>query len=490
MFEQTGTEVADRVSTIGTRSVPLLDIRALRALANASIGAADCSLGAPPDPVPHGAFDAAQLGSPSSERVAALDSIDLLDVDDHELVQTIGEWQRIARWAQARQAEALTEFAGRRPAEFGETPGAGGADRFAADEIAAALGTSMQAAATQLDVAVHVWQHLPRTRAAWLAGTVDGRGAGVIVDAVRVLSPKVGAAVEDRIFPRAEGQTLGQLRASVTRAVAQADPDGLTERHRAARADRRVELSAENDGMASLWALLPAPEAARLYETLSCLAHDSDDSRTGAQRRADALIDLAELRIDPTAKPRILVTVPASTLIGLDDRPGELLGLGPLSGEAARVVAADGVWRRLLTDPATGTVTDVGRTSYRPPAALADLVRTRDGTCRFPGCRRSATRADLDHTIPFPRGVTATSNLAALCRRHHLLKHDGSWSVVNDDGVLHWLSPHATTYRTNPDDAYVDPTLADQGGATQNHTDQNHADQNHAGHPHERPPPF
>uniref|UniRef100_UPI002852BDF9 DUF222 domain-containing protein n=2 Tax=Actinomyces oris TaxID=544580 RepID=UPI002852BDF9 len=39
----------------------------------------------------------------------------------------------------------------------------------------------------------------------------------------------------------------------------------------------------------------------------------------------------------------------------------------------AWALAAGGTWRRLVTDPASGVVIDVGRTRYRPPAGLADL---------------------------------------------------------------------------------------------------------------------
>ena len=65
----------------------------------------------------------------------------------------------------------------------------------------------------------------------------------------------------------------------------------------------------------------------------------------------------------------------------------------------AREIAADGVWRRLVTDPLSGTLLDYGRTTYHPPAGLADFVSARDVYCRAPGCRRRAVDAELDHVI-------------------------------------------------------------------------------------------
>ena len=52
---------------------------------------------------------------------------------------------------------------------------------------------------------------------------------------------------------------------------------------------------------------------------------------------------------------------------------------------------------------------------YRPSKKLADFVRCRDMTCRFPGCKVPATHCDVDHSIPWPYGPTAASNLKCLC---------------------------------------------------------------------------
>ena len=117
-------------------------------------------------------------------------------------------------------------------------------------------------------------------------------------------------------------------------------------------------------------------------------------------------------------KPLIQIVIPYSTLIGADDQPAELVGHGPIPASLAREVAAEGVWRRLVTDPLSGTLLDYGRTTYHPPAGLADHVRARDVYCRFPGCRRRAADAELDHVIAWSDGgTTSENNLAALLHR-------------------------------------------------------------------------
>jgi len=155
----------------------------------------------------------------------------------------------------------------------------------------------------------------------------------------------------------------------------------------------------------------------------------------------------------PGPRPQILVTVPAGTLLGLGGEPAHLAGYGPIPDSLARELARDGVWRRVLTDPATGAVLDVGRTRHDPPADLDRLIRVRDGMCRFPGCRRQASGCDLDHAVPYPHGPTSAANLHALCRRHHRLKHETAWSAIARPGSrLEWTSPLGAVYTTDPPD--------------------------------------
>ncbi|WP_431835762.1 DUF222 domain-containing protein [Cellulomonas sp. Y8] len=182
----------------------------------------------------------------------------------------------------------------------------------------------------------------------------------------------------------------------------------------------------------------------------------------------------------PGAEVRI--TVDASTLIGLDDQPADLEGYGPIDAVRARALAVGGVWRRLVTDPLTHRLLDVGRERYRPPVALAEFVRLRDGTCAAPGCTIPARSADLDHTEEFhpqpgthpgdsgspgdpdaPLGRTDADNLGPLCRRHHRLKTDGGFRLRQiTPGLFEWITPTGHRYLTRPGtgqthDATTDP---------------------------------
>jgi hypothetical protein len=193
----------------------------------------------------------------------------------------------------------------------------------------------------------------------------------------------------------------------------------------------------------------------------------TDDARSMDQRRADTLVDLLLGRGEPSGVD-VQVIITADTLTGQSTQPGWVPGLGPVTtGQIRELLSTellgtttDGedqdhkvVFRRLVTDPATGVLTDLAEKSYRPSAALDRAVRARDVTCRFPGCRRTATGpgTDLDHTTPFPTGPTAATNLAVLCRRHHRLKHTAGWTVtLNPSGVMTWTTPTGRQFATEP----------------------------------------
>jgi len=187
--------------------------------------------------------------------------------------------------------------------------------------------------------------------------------------------------------------------------------------------------------------------------------------------------------------------MPASAWLGQSDRPGEVAGLGPFDAGTCRDLAA-----RLAAGPATrwcvtltggdgravahacgragpgppgrprdhagwlaslqfawlerGTCSHSRQaTGYRPPSMLRTLVKVRQRTCGFPGCRRPAVRCDLDHTDPYDQaGRTCECNLAPLCRRHHRTKQAAGWSLAQPEpGVLVWTAPHSRSYLVRPE---------------------------------------
>ena len=97
---------------------------------------------------------------------------------------------------------------------------------------------------------VQLEQVLPETCDLWERGRLDERRVVAICEATHYLPVEKARAVQQRILERAPEQTVGLLKAALKRAVITADPEGAAERHRAARRDRRVSISEEQDGMA------------------------------------------------------------------------------------------------------------------------------------------------------------------------------------------------------------------------------------------------
>ncbi|HEU5007990.1 MAG TPA: DUF222 domain-containing protein [Jatrophihabitantaceae bacterium] len=129
-------------------------------------------------------------------------------------------------------------------------------------------------------------------------------------------------------------------------------------------------------------------------------------------------------------RPQINVSVALSTLLGMDEQPAEIDGYGPVPADLAlprrlrlhwrgdpHWLAADpsGTSRRLVTDE-LGHLVDYGRSTYEPPADLAQFVIARDRTCRAPGCERPAAKSDLHHVQWWSRGgETNAANLVPTC---------------------------------------------------------------------------
>jgi hypothetical protein len=99
------------------------------------------------------------------------------------------------------------------------------------------------------------------------------------------------------------------------------------------------------------------------------------------------------------------------TLLGLAEHPGEIPGYGIIPAGLARELAADGTWRRLVTDPQTGHLIDCGRTRYRPTQQLTTTSSPANASPRSPAppsppC--AATSATPRHTRTVgPTGTTS-----------------------------------------------------------------------------------
>jgi hypothetical protein len=196
------------------------------------------------------------------------------------------------------------------------------------------------------------------------------------------------------------------------------------------------------------------------------------------------------LAFTPGPTGSVNLTVPLATWLGLSGQPGEAAGHGPLDAATSRDLASRivgqwcltvtgsdgraighgcaragpgppgyggdprqwlaGVKIRWLETESCGHARETR--AYQPSPALRHLIKTRDRTCCFPGCRRAARWCDDDHTVPFDQGGrTCECNLAPLCRRHHAAKQAQGWHLEQPrPGTFIWTLPGGRTKTVTP----------------------------------------
>ncbi|HEX8495954.1 MAG TPA: DUF222 domain-containing protein [Actinomycetales bacterium] len=419
-------------------------------------------------------------------------------------VEAISGFEQVVRWAHAQKLALLGDLGDERGVHDTEQALLLGA------EVSLALGVGRHTADALVADAFAMRTRVPMVLEALEQGRVCERAAAVIVAETAALDAPAAARVAAAVLARADLRTVPRVRALTRAAVLRADPatahqrEARAARGRFVRADHRIE-----DGMVGWSAWLPAADSVRMWDRLRSLADASKvpgDHREPEARRADVFCDLVLSRpvstvdgevvdtVNPAGRPvwRTDLVVEASTLQGADEDPGQVTSWGPVTAAIARRLAAghtgavdrplsppgapdaDAQWRRILTDPVSGMVTDYGTIRYRPPDALADLIRARDGRCFEPSCTVTAWRSDLDHLRPSPAGpspapnadgATSAGNLAAACRRHHRTKQAPGWAVRADpasesgaesgpesaQGALTWTTPTGHTYTRHPE---------------------------------------
>jgi hypothetical protein len=88
---------------------------------------------------------------------------------------------------------------------------------------------------------------------------------------------------------------------------------------------------------------------------------------------------------------------------------------------------------------------------YTPSRKLKHLVRARTIRCSAPGCGAQAINCDLDHSIPYPSGITCECDLGPACRRHHKCKQAPGWRLEQPEpGLMQWTTPSGRVYVTRP----------------------------------------
>lgn len=382
-----------------------------------------------------------------------LESMDPATLDFDGRLNYAKAWDRQQRWTTARAQNALVHVL------IDDLPDDDDLIALEMSQRADMAAVTMQwppaTAFGRLDQALRLVTELPGTFAMLTAGEISFRHAELIADATIGLESSEMLLVEARVLEKSIGQTPAEFGRAARRAAAAVAPHIAEQKHDAAVAGRCVRRRPGRDYMVDIVATLPPVDAETVYLALDAvarkaLAADGDKSIRMDARRADALVGWALTALADPGLPKrhgrpveLHVVTDLPTMLGLAENPAELLNYGTIPGSVARILAGDANWRRLIVDPVTGHLLDYGHTVYRPPQELKNFLVARDKVCRFPGCSIPAALCDHDHACPYEKGGdTSACNCHCLCRRHHILKTTGGWTLESHgNGSLTWISP-------------------------------------------------
>jgi Domain of unknown function (DUF222)/HNH endonuclease len=279
-----------------------------------------------------------------------------------------------------------------------------------------------------------VMEQMPVAQRALSDGELSGSAMRVLVEA-REESPEEFAGAEDALVEAARTLSVKELRAVVAHWRQAAAPERAAEREEWMHVIRRLYVSPTLNGMVRVDGDLD-PETGQTFMTALQAVVDADvrgesDMRTSAQRRADALGEIARQWLDSSDRPEVAGERPHVTvnldLAALEARSGraELETTGPITAETARRIACDASVTRVLTR-GRSEVLDVGRKTSVVPSAVRRALVVRDEHCAFPGCDRPQSWCDAHHVVHWADGgETNRDNLLLLCRPHHRMLHTG-----------------------------------------------------------------
>ncbi|HTR71453.1 MAG TPA: DUF222 domain-containing protein [Mycobacteriales bacterium] len=280
---------------------------------------------------------------------------------------------------------------------------------------------------------------LPLTRAALEAGEISLDHALVIAGLRGLIPDEVMADVEGHLVDAAGWKNPVELRRVTAHVVHSYARDRTARDERDDYQARALFSSVTIGGMGvGNFTLHPAG-----METVQTALHAlskpiAGDDRSPAQRRADALVTMAELAMRSGdlpdtggVKPHVSVVVTLGSIIGESGAPGADYGFGATtSAEWARRYACDASVSRVVFGP-DGGVLDAGRSARTFNAAQTRAIVARDRGCIWDSCDAPASWCEAHHCIHWAHGGESNvDNGALLCARHHDRVHVDGHRII------------------------------------------------------------
>lgn len=357
-------------------------------------------------------------------------STDLAGLSDAELADRVRGLEHAQRRLGAAVASTLAVFEAR---QVQVSDG----QRSVASWMAKECNTDRNQSARELRRA-RALRHMPLVAAAFSSGELTAAHVDLLARARRV-SPAAFARDEAMLVGYAIDLAFAEFRRALDYWRQLAEPDDTEDQATRLWQQRNLHASTTVDGAVIINGMLDPVAGAAFVAELDRLeramfeqdwaeakqrvsdpVRAQDLARTSAQRRADALVEMAHRsRSTPpgSTPPRPLVTVLVDypTLAG---RVCELsTGTVITPGQLLAVIDQADIERVVFDGPSR--VIDIGATQRLFRGGTRRAVEVTDQHCTEQGCDEPAEHCDVDHTIPWPAGPTTQANGRLLCPDHH-----------------------------------------------------------------------
>ena len=374
-------------------------------------------------------------GDPLQALVSALDALGALEPSQ------LADGAAVV--ALHRQLDRLEAVATRATAAFDrghewEVAGARTASAWLAVECSLPLRTARRRVVVGRALA-----DLPVAEAAWLAGDVSGPAVGLLADARTEVTAEAMERDEAMLVDHARHLSHRSFATALAYWRQRADPDGVEDDAEALRASRRVHLSSSYEGRWVLDGVLDPVGGEIISGALGRIADElfrrdwaearaehgeatttEHLARTPAQRRADALVELARRASTVPAdgrapEPLFTVHVDHPTLTG---RICELAGGTVVTPGSLLPWLTEARVQRVVFD-GSDRVLGVGPQRRLFTGAERRAVEVRDRTCTNRYCDVPAERCEVDHVVPWALGgPTVAGNGQLACGYHNRLR--------------------------------------------------------------------
>jgi len=212
--------------------------------------------------------------------------------------------------------------------------------------------------------------------------------------------------------------------------------------------NRALTWQEQNDGSVQIRLTLPAEQAQVVLKSLEQCDNELyepnsvDDITTPKQRRADAMVLLAERSLQYAGtdvrrsdRYQVILHVENADFLASSPAPSNpypsrkpwIEGAGPIADTVAQRIACDASVVSILTQD--GEPLNIGRKNRIWSTGIWRAIMARDRHCQFPGCSEHRY-LEIHHIKHWAHGgETSVDNGICLCQRHHTLVHECGYRI-------------------------------------------------------------